>query len=108
EVRFTWGGDGGYTYDGTFEGLIPMLTRKYREVEDDAREEIEKYMTATTCPDCDGKRLKPEALAVTVADHPIDEVVRLQLKDAEVFFTDLKLAPRDEQIAGKILKEVRE
>jgi excinuclease ABC subunit A len=108
EVRFTWGGDGGYTYDGTFEGLIPMLTRKYREVEDDAREEIEKYMTATRCPDCDGKRLKPEALAVTVADHPIDEVVRLQLKDAEVFFTDLKLAARDEQIAGKILKEVRE
>ncbi|HUP65867.1 MAG TPA: excinuclease ABC subunit UvrA [Thermoanaerobaculia bacterium] len=109
EIRFVWGGDGGYAYDGAFEGLVPMLTRRYRELEDDdAREEIEKFMTATTCPECSGRRLKPEALAVTVADHPIDEVVRLQLKDAEVFFREIALTSRDEQIAGKILKEVRE
>jgi excinuclease ABC subunit A len=50
-----------------------MLDAAYRESDsDDAREEIEKFMTATKCPDCDGRRLKPEALAVTVADHSID------------------------------------
>ena len=109
ELRFVWGGEGGYEYEGKFEGLVPMLQRRYRELEDDdARDEIERFMTAKTCVECGGRRLKPEALAVTVGGHPIDEVVRLQLQDAEVFFTDLSLGARDDKIAGKILKEVRE
>ncbi|HVR44040.1 MAG TPA: excinuclease ABC subunit UvrA [Thermoanaerobaculia bacterium] len=109
EMTFVWGGEGGYEYEGKFEGLVPMLARRYREVEDDdAREEIERFMTATRCPECAGRRLKPEALAVTVDGHPIDEVVRLQLRDAETFFREIGLNERDEKIAGKILKEVRE
>ncbi len=79
-----------------------------RSEDDDARDEIERFMTAKTCAACDGRRLKPEALAVTVGGQPIDEVVRLQLQDAEVFFRDLSLGVRDDKIAGKILKEVRE
>ncbi len=65
-------------------------------------------MTATRCPECEGRRLRPEALAVTVAGNPIDRIVRLQLTDAEEFFRELALGERDEKIAGKILKEVRE
>src|SRR5260370_42000521 len=86
-----------------------MLTRRYKESDnDDIREEIERFMTPMNCPDCKGRRLKPEALAVTVADRPIDKIVALQLKDAENFFQTIALTPREEQIAGKILKEVRD
>src|SRR5215212_9906078 len=65
-------------------------------------------MTPTKCPECKGRRLKPEALSVTVANRPIDEVVKLQLGDAGGFFQDIALTPREETIAGKILKEVRD
>src|SRR4029079_14996242 len=75
---------------------------------EDVREEIERFMTPTKCPECGGRRLKPEALAVTVANEPIDKVVKLQLKDAAEFFKTIELSAREEQIAGKILKEVRD
>jgi len=65
-------------------------------------------MTPTKCPDCKGRRLKPEALSVTVSGRPIDRVVALQLKDAQAFFQTIALTEREEQIAGKILKEVRD
>src|SRR5512140_2088948 len=86
-----------------------MLQRRYHESDsDDIREEIERFRTPTKCPDCGGRRLKPEALSVTVADRPIDKVVALQLADAEKFFKTIQLTPREEQISGKILKEVRD
>src|SRR5436305_9008174 len=65
-------------------------------------------MTPTKCPECGGRRLKPEALAVTVANEPIDKLVKLQLQDAEEFFRSIALSAREELIAGKILKEVRD
>src|SRR5436309_12056606 len=65
-------------------------------------------MTPTKCPECVGRRLKPEALSVTVSGRPIDKVVAQQLKDAEAFFKTIELTSREEQIAGKILKEVRD
>ena len=110
KIRFEFqGSDSSYRYTGTYEGLVPMLQRRYHESDnDDIREEIERFMTPKKCPECGGRRLKPEALAVTVANQPIDMVVKLQLRDAQEFFKTISLTPREEQIAGKILKEVRD
>src|SRR5436309_393880 len=65
-------------------------------------------MTPTKCPECVGRRLKPEALSVTVSGRPIDKVVAQQLRESEKFFKTITLTSREEQIAGKILKEVRD
>ncbi|HEY6136711.1 MAG TPA: excinuclease ABC subunit UvrA [Thermoanaerobaculia bacterium] len=110
KIRFEFQGDASaYHYTGTYEGIVPMLQRRYHESDsEDVREEIERFMTPTKCPECGGRRLKPEALAVTVANEPIDKVVKLQLKDAAEFFKTIELSAREEQIAGKILKEVRD
>jgi excinuclease ABC subunit A len=103
------GNESSYHYTGSYEGLIPMLKRRYHESDnDDIREEIERFMTPTKCPDCRGRRLKPEALSVTVAGQTIDKVVALQLKNADKFFKTIQLTEREEAIAGKILKEVRD
>jgi excinuclease ABC subunit A len=103
------GSDSSYAYSGQYEGLVPMLQRRFKESDsDDMREEIERFMTPKKCPDCDGRRLKPEALAVTVAGKSIDRVVAQQLKEAEPFFRTIALTGREEAIAGKILKEVRD
>jgi len=110
KMKFTFSGEASaYHYTGTYEGVVPMLKRRYHESDsDDIREEIERFMTPTKCPECGGRRLKPEALSVTVAGKPIDKVVAQQLKDAEAFFKTIALSAREEQIAGKILKEVRD
>jgi excinuclease ABC subunit A len=110
KIKFQFeGNDSSYHYTGTYEGLIPMLKRRYHESDnDDIREEIERFMTPKKCPAWGGRRLKPEALSVTVAGRPIDKVVALQLKEAEKFFKTIDLTGREEQIAGKILKEVRD
>ena len=110
KIKFEFNGDdSSYHYTGSYEGLVPMLQRRYMESDsDDMREEIERFMTPKKCPDCGGKRLRPEALAVTVAGRPIDQVVSLQLKEAEPFFRTIQLTEREETIAGKILKEVRD
>jgi excinuclease ABC subunit A len=110
KIKFEFqGSDSSYKYTGNYEGLVPMLQRRYHESDnDDIREEIERFMTPKKCPECGGRRLKPEALAVTVAGQPIDKVVAQQLRDCEQFFKTIALTPREEQIAGKILKEVRD
>ena len=110
KIKFEWGGDeSAYEYSSKYEGIVPMLQRRYKESEsDDLREEIERFMTPKRCPVCEGKRLKPEALSVTVANRFIDQIVSLQLRDADEFFRDVHLSAREEAIAGKILKEVKD
>jgi excinuclease ABC subunit A len=110
KIKFQFSGsESTYSYNGTYEGIVPMLARRYKETDnDDIREEVERFMTPMNCPDCKGRRLKPEALAVTVSGQPIDKVVALQLQNADQFFKTIELTPREEQIAGKILKEVRD
>jgi excinuclease ABC subunit A len=110
KIRFEFqGSESAYAYNGTYEGIVPMLKRRYKESEsDDMREEIERYMTPKKCPDCNGRRLRPEALSVTVAGSPIDAIVAKQLGGAQEFFRTVQLTPREESIAGKILKEVRD
>ena len=100
---------GQYQWASAYKGLVTMIETKYKEVEsDEARAELELYMSATPCPDCKGRRLKAEALAVTVADRPIDALTDLTLEDAKAFFDGLPTTPRELEIAGKILKEVRD
>ncbi|MDQ3283629.1 MAG: excinuclease ABC subunit UvrA [Acidobacteriota bacterium] len=110
KIRFQFqGSESAYSYNGTYEGIVPMLQRRYKESEsDDMREEIERFMTPNKCPECAGRRLRPEALSVLVANRGIDEIVALQLRDAEEFFKEVSLTAREEAIAGKILKEVRD
>src|SRR5437764_3866401 len=85
KIKFEFNGEASaYQYTGTFEGLVPMLKRRYLESDsDDIREEIERFMTPNNCPDCGGRRLKPEALSVMVADQPVDKVVARSLREAE-------------------------
>jgi excinuclease ABC subunit A len=110
KIKFEFqGSESAYSYSGSYEGIIPMLQRRYKESDsDDMREELERFMTSNNCPECGGRRLKPEALSVTVSDRSIDKVVELQLQEAEGFFKTIQLTGREEMIAGKILKEVRD
>ncbi|MBI2574238.1 MAG: excinuclease ABC subunit UvrA, partial [Candidatus Wildermuthbacteria bacterium] len=80
--------------DGNFEGVIPWLERRFHETDSEyAREEIEQYMVEKVCEQCKGKRLKPEALAVTVAGKQIDEITGAQLNGAHEFFRALSRKP---------------
>lgn len=96
------------TYYRPFEGVIPYLEAAYREaMSDEAREEIEQYMSALPCPECKGARLRPEALAVAVGGKNIWEVTKLTVREALDFFENLKLTEREEMIAHQILKEIK-
>jgi excinuclease ABC subunit A len=93
-----------------FEGVIPNLDRRYIETDSDStRDHIEKYMATTTCPACDGTRLKPESRAVLVADTAITEINRLSIGDALAHFEGLEaeLTDRERTIAEEICKEIR-
>src|SRR3989440_5934162 len=96
-------------YETSYEGIIPNLERRHRETESEfIRAEIERLMTPRPCPVCKGKRLKPEYLAVTVADRSIMDVCDLSITAAQGWFTKLQLTERETLIARAILKEIRE
>ncbi len=100
-----------YKTTKTFEGVIPNLERRWKETESAwMREEIERFMSATPCPACNGYRLKPEALAVKIAGKHIGEVTELSIRKANQWFADLPATLNDKQneIAVRILKEIRE
>ncbi|HEX5274795.1 MAG TPA: excinuclease ABC subunit UvrA [Candidatus Rubrimentiphilum sp.] len=97
-----------WEYRATFEGVVNNLERRYSETSSDyVKEDIEKYMSASVCPQCKGARLKPEALAVTVGGSNIDKLTRLSIERCEKFFADFKPSAREEQIAHQVLKEIR-
>lgn len=78
----------------TFGGILAMLEEKYKETDSEyVQKEIETYMRVLTCPDCDGRRLRKEALAVTVANKSIADLVMIPLDEAEGFFKDLGRGP---------------
>ncbi|WP_455048536.1 excinuclease ABC subunit UvrA [Mitsuokella sp.] len=90
-----------------FEGVMPLLSRRYHETDsDEMRESYENYMTEIPCKACHGARLKPETLAVTVGGKNIDEVTRMTIRQADDFFQQLTLSPREQKIAAQILKEI--
>ena len=94
-------------YHATFEGVIPLLNRRYKEtVSDWSREDIEEYMNSRPCPTCKGARLKPETLAVKIGGKNIYEVTRLTIAECQDFFSQLELTAREQTIAQQILKEI--
>ncbi len=96
-----------YKWKGAYEGVIPTLERRYRETDSaSVRAEIEKYMAVHRCPECQGRRLRPEALAVTIADQTIDVLSELTIAEVRAFFAELQLDRRELAIAGKVVQEI--
>ncbi|MCS7181667.1 MAG: excinuclease ABC subunit UvrA [Thermoanaerobaculum sp.] len=110
ELHFEFVGERSHwAYRAPFEGLVPALERKYRETHSaDVRAELERFMSQKPCPACGGRRLRREALAVQVHGKSIHQVVELSVREALAWFSGLSLTPRQQQIAGKILKEIRD
>jgi len=109
DIEFTeYRGGDYYTYRAPFEGVISNLERRYRESDSDyVKEEIQKYIRETPCSVCKGARLRPESLAVKIRGKNIYDVVRMSVKECERFFSTLSLTPREQLIAGEVLKEIR-
>lgn len=94
-------------YRDSWEGLIPNLTRRYRQTGSGAMEKkIEDFMAENTCETCGGDRLKPEALSIHVNDKNIAEYSRMNIRDAYEWTVNLKFSPAEKLIAAPILKEV--
>lgn len=111
EERYTFRYENMYgenkVYHSPFEGVMPLLNRRYREtVSDWSREDIEEYMSSKPCPTCKGARLKPEALAVRVGGKNIYEVTQMTITVCRDFFAGLELTERERTIARQILKEI--
>ncbi|UOK70251.1 excinuclease ABC subunit UvrA [Ancylobacter polymorphus] len=111
-IRFVYN-DGMRAYETvkTFEGIVTNLERRWRETESDwAREEIGKYFSAVPCAACHGYRLKPEALAVKIAGRHIGAAAELSVRHALEWFASLpgQLTDKQNEIAARILKEIRE
>ena len=95
--------------DANFEGVIPNLQRRYRQTQSEAvREWIERFMTARTCPECQGSRLKPQSLAVKIQGKNIAEITAFSIKEALQFFSALRLSSKEMAIAYQILKEIKD
>ncbi len=98
-----------YSWTGKFEGVIPMLDRRYKETDSPAiRTEIEKFMSVHLCPTCEGRRLRPEALAVTMHGTAIDELSRLPVADLRAWMGVLPLDKRERAIAEKVVTEIQD
>ncbi len=94
-------------YFSPFEGVMPMLERRYKETTSDVmRESYEAYMSTTPCPKCKGARLKPEVLAITVGGKNINEVTQMTITQADEFFKQVQFTKREQLIAKQILKEI--
>jgi len=92
-----------------FVGVIPLLERWYAETTSEShREWFSRYMSAVSCPKCEGKRLRPESLAVTVSGHSIADFTALPVSRAVEVVGKIQLSPREELLARRILSEISE
>ena len=108
EIPWSWGSTASRKKTRVFEGVLPNLERRWRETESDiARHELSKYQTAHPCPDCDGHRLRPATLCVKIAGQHIGQITDMSIEKAYEWFNSLKLSEKDQQIAERILKEIR-
>ena len=97
------------SYMLAFEGIVPSLQRRYRETDSSQqRERIEEYMSFRPCPACDGARLKPEVLAVTVGGVDIHEFTQMSVTRSLRFLDELELTEVEQLIGSRIVKEIRE
>jgi len=94
-------------YEAPFEGVINNLSRRYKSTSSDyMRKKIEEYMSLKACPACDGKRLKPEVLAVTFGGQNVWQVTELSVRKALEFFENVQLNETKKHISEQILKEI--
>jgi excinuclease ABC subunit A len=97
----------GRSFNTTYEGVVPNLERRHKETDSDfIRRDIERFMQERPCHACGGKRLKPEVLAITVAERSITDICELSIDDAVDFFNGIKLNQTETKIAVQILKEI--
>ena len=97
------------SYWTDFEGAIPYVERRHGEAESDtSRERFQGFMREVPCPGCDGTRLRPESLAVTVHGKSISEVASLPIGECAEWLLKLRLTAREQQIAVRVLKEINE
>ncbi len=95
-------------YSSGFEGVIPFIERQYAEAESDTkRDRWREFLREVPCHACNGQRLKPEVLAVTVNDESIAQVGEFSLENAKRFFDEVTLTEREAKIAAQVLREIR-
>ncbi len=110
EVHITYRNRYGRTrsYNTTYEGVIPLVERRYRESDSDSqRQRLEQFMREVPCRACKGARLKPESLAVTLGGLNIWELTRQAIRDEMAFLDQIQLTEREHMIAERMLKEIR-
>jgi excinuclease ABC subunit A len=97
------------SYWTRYEGAVPFIERRHSEAESDtSRDRFEGYMREVPCPACRGARLKPEALAVSLGGKSIAEVASLAIGECAEWLGKLRLTAREQQIGGRVLKEINE
>ena len=108
EIKMKYKGRyGSRNYTTGFEGVIPFIHRRHEETDSDySRDKYEAYMREISCEKCNGARLKPEVLAVTIGDKNISEICELSIADCANFLKEIKLNKREAQIAERVMKEV--
>jgi excinuclease ABC subunit A len=108
EIKMKYKGRyGARNYTTGFEGVIPFIHRRHEETDSDySRDKYEAYMREISCEKCNGARLKPEVLAVTIGDKNISQICELSIADCATFLKQIKLNKREAQIAERLMKEV--
>ena len=111
EITFKYRNQAGVTrqHETTYEGVIAYVEQRHREGSDHMRTEMEKYMAGRICPTCQGKRLRPEALGVTINNQNIVDISTMPILQTREFFATLptKLTARESMIANQILREIQ-
>ncbi|TCS74098.1 excinuclease ABC subunit A [Sulfuritortus calidifontis] len=108
-IPFHYLGEGGrkVTRQHSFDGVIPILEKRYRDAESQLlREELAKYIASRPCPECEGSRLRVEARHVTIGGQTLHALSRLPIRQTLKFFDALKLTGHRAQVADKIVKEI--
>jgi excinuclease ABC subunit A len=110
KVKFIHNRENAYVeWYSNYEGIVNNLLRRYKQTSSQhVRRWIEGFMNNITCNECNGTRLKKEALAVKINDKNINDVTSMSIKEAHQFIHSLKLSSQEEQIAHQILKEVKQ
>ena len=107
KIQYTRPNGDSHTFTAPFEGIIPTTERRAAETQSDSTKAYyDGLMSQTPCPDCQGKRLRPEILAVTVGGKSITDASDLSVTDAQAFFSSLSFGQKDSMIAAPILKEI--
>jgi excinuclease ABC subunit A len=111
DIVFTYSNDRGDVYQRQqpFEGIVNNMDRRYHETESNSvREDLAKYISNQSCPDCGGTRLRKESRYVYVDNHTLSELTEMPVGDGFRYFSQLELKGRQGKIAEKILKEIQE